>query len=151
MPTGAITDYIDVAQLALYAFWIFFAGLIYYLRREDKREGYPLESDRSGSVMVQGWPPMPRPKTFLLRDGSIRVAPSGARRSSPIAAEPDRQMARRAARADRQSDAGRRRSGRLRESRRRAGSHPRRPGQDRAAARGHATSTSRRAIRIRAA
>ena len=88
MPTGAITDYIDVAQLALYAFWIFFAGLIYYLRREDKREGYPLESDRSGSVMVQGWPPMPRPKTFLLRDGGIRVVPSGARSNASIAAEP---------------------------------------------------------------
>ena len=88
MPTGAITEYIDVAQLALYAFWIFFAGLIYYLRREDKREGYPLESDRSGSVMVQGWPPMPQPKTFLLRDGSIRVAPSGARNSASIAAVP---------------------------------------------------------------
>ena len=34
------------AQVVLYAFWIFFAGLILYLRREDKREGYPLESDR---------------------------------------------------------------------------------------------------------
>ena len=44
---GAITQYIDVAQILLYAFWIFFAGLIIYLRREDKREGYPLESDRS--------------------------------------------------------------------------------------------------------
>ena len=29
MHTGAITNYIDVAQLALYAFWIFFAGLVY--------------------------------------------------------------------------------------------------------------------------
>ena len=28
-----ITQYFDVAQLALYAFWIFFAGLVYYLRR----------------------------------------------------------------------------------------------------------------------
>ena len=52
MPTGAITQYIDVAQLTLYAFWIFFALLIVYLRREDKREGYPLESDRSGSITV---------------------------------------------------------------------------------------------------
>jgi photosynthetic reaction center H subunit len=74
--TGAITQYIDVAQLALYAFWIFFACLIIYLRREDKREGYPLESDRSPNVMVQGWPKMPKPKTFLLRDGGIRVAPA---------------------------------------------------------------------------
>ena len=45
MIRGAVTGYIDVAQLVLYAFWIFFVGLIFYLRREDKREGYPLESD----------------------------------------------------------------------------------------------------------
>ncbi len=57
MQTGAITQYIDVAQLVLYAFWFFFAGLIWYLRREDKREGYPLESDRSTSVRVEGFPP----------------------------------------------------------------------------------------------
>lgn len=75
MHTGAITNYIDVAQIALYAFWIFFAGLIYYLRCEDKREGYPLESDRSDRIRVQGWPRIPKPKTFLLRDGEIRVAP----------------------------------------------------------------------------
>ena len=34
--------------LALYAFWIFFAGLIFYLRKEDKREGYPLITERPG-------------------------------------------------------------------------------------------------------
>ena len=51
--TGAITQYIDVAQIVLYVFWFFFAGLIWYLRREDKREGYPLESDRSDSVRVR--------------------------------------------------------------------------------------------------
>ena len=70
MGTGAITSYIDVAQLALYAFWIFFAGLIVYLRREDKREGYPLESDRSGGrIKVQGFPAVPAPKTFTLHEG----------------------------------------------------------------------------------
>ncbi|GAP34382.1 photosynthetic reaction center subunit H [Piscinibacter sakaiensis] len=70
MSTGAITPYIDVAQLVLYAFWIFFAGLLIYLHRENKREGYPLESDRSNSrVAVQGWPAVPEPKTYRLRDG----------------------------------------------------------------------------------
>lgn len=62
MTAGAVTGYIDVAQLVLYAFWLFFGGLIIYLRREDKREGYPLESDRterSGRVVVQGFPAMP--------------------------------------------------------------------------------------------
>jgi photosynthetic reaction center H subunit len=45
MPKGAITQYIDVAQVVLYVFWVFFFGLIFYLRREDKREGYPLVYD----------------------------------------------------------------------------------------------------------
>lgn len=75
MQTGAITSYIDVAQLALYAFWIFFAGLIFYLRREDKREGYPLVSDRLGPQLIEGVPPMPRAKVFHLADGSTRLAP----------------------------------------------------------------------------
>ena len=88
MPTGAVTEYIDVAQIALYAFWIFFAGLIYYLRREDKREGYPLESDRSGVVRVQGWPAIPRPKTFLLRDGTVCTAPRPAAPRTEIRASP---------------------------------------------------------------
>jgi photosynthetic reaction center H subunit len=77
MGTGAITSYIDVAQIALYAFWVFFAGLIYYLHREDKREGYPLESDRSGGrIAVQGFPRVPKPKTFHLRDGRVVMAPN---------------------------------------------------------------------------
>ncbi len=74
MQTGAITGYIDVAQLALYAFWLFFAGLVLYLRKEDKREGYPLVTDRAGQFQ-QGFPTMPAPKTFLMRDGSTVLAP----------------------------------------------------------------------------
>ncbi|MFO1323604.1 MAG: photosynthetic reaction center subunit H [Burkholderiales bacterium] len=85
MPTGAITQYIDVAQLALYAFWIFFAGLVYYLRREDKREGYPLESDRSGAIDVKGWPAPPPPKSRLLSRGM--VAGGGPDRRA-VAAQP---------------------------------------------------------------
>jgi photosynthetic reaction center H subunit len=73
---GAITSYIDVAQVVLYLFWVFFAILIGYLLRENKREGYPLESDgRGGRVRIQGWPAIPAPKTFTLRDGSTRIAP----------------------------------------------------------------------------
>ncbi len=73
---GAITQYIDVAQIVLYLFWVFFAGLIYYLHQENKREGYPLESDRSPHIKVQGYPPIPEPKTFRLRDGTTRTAPN---------------------------------------------------------------------------
>jgi photosynthetic reaction center H subunit len=76
MGTGALTGYIDVAQIVLYVFWAFFAALIFYLHRENKREGYPLENERSKHVKVQGFPPIPAPKTFLLRDGSTFQAPS---------------------------------------------------------------------------
>ena len=89
METGAITGHIDVAQIALYAFWIFFAGLIFYLRSEDKREGYPLQSDRSDRIKVQGFPPIPRPKTFILPHGGTVTAPrteipSGTGNASPV-------------------------------------------------------------------
>lgn len=88
MEVGAITGYVDVAQVTLYAFWIFFAGLIFYLRREDKREGYPLESERSAFVTVQGFPPIPEPKTFRLRDGRMVQAPNRKGDTRPVAATP---------------------------------------------------------------
>jgi photosynthetic reaction center H subunit len=90
MNTGAITGYFDVAQIVLYVFWIFFAGLIFYLRREDKREGYPLESDRSGGrIKVQGFPAIPAPKTYLLRDGSTVSLPRPETDTRPIAGRPN--------------------------------------------------------------
>jgi len=91
MQTGAITGYIDVAQLVLYAFWIFFAGLIVYLHRENKREGYPLESDRSARaprVAVQGWPAMPAPKTYTLRDGRSVSVPRPEPKGPALQAQP---------------------------------------------------------------
>ena len=88
METGSFTSYIDVAQVTLYLFWAFFAGLIYYLHQENKREGYPLESDRSDRVTVQGWPPIPAPKTFLMRDGRTRQVPSPEAFQTNLAATP---------------------------------------------------------------
>lgn len=75
MPKGALTGYLDVAQVVLYAFWIFFAGLVFYLRREDRREGYPLESEVHGGLKGWDWLFVPSPKTFLLADGSAVLAP----------------------------------------------------------------------------
>ena len=75
MQTGAITSYIDVAQLTLYAFWIFFAGLIYYLQRESKREGYPLVDERTGIANVEGFPGVPDAKTFILAGNNHAYAP----------------------------------------------------------------------------
>jgi photosynthetic reaction center H subunit len=87
MQTGAITSYIDVAQVTLYAFWIFFAGLIIYLRREDKREGYPLVSDRPEEAGITGFPSLPPAKTFRLVNGETRMAPREEARRA-VAAEP---------------------------------------------------------------
>lgn len=84
-----ITSTIDLAEILFTLFWVFFVGLIFYLRREDKREGYPLDSDRSGRVNVQGFPAMPSPKEFKLAHGGSSFAPSpqGADRR-PVAALP---------------------------------------------------------------
>ena len=83
MGTGAITNHIDAAQLVLYAFWIFFAGLIIYIRKEDKREGYPLDSDRSGSIKVQGFPAMPKPKSYRLPHGGSVLKPNPVKQAEP--------------------------------------------------------------------
>ncbi len=77
MEKGSIVGTIDAAQVVLYAFWVFFIGLILYLRREDKREGYPLVSDRRGGVSVIGYPRPPAPKIFRLAHGAPVLAPNG--------------------------------------------------------------------------
>jgi photosynthetic reaction center H subunit len=96
MQSGAITSYLDVAQVTLYAFWLFFAGLVYYLVRENKREGYPLESERSNSVTVVGYPPPPAPKPLNMphhgptivrkaeRDLSRLLRPSASWQGAPL-------------------------------------------------------------------
>lgn len=84
--SNALTSYIDVAQVVLYVFWIFFFGLIYWLRMEDRREGYPLESDnpaRVGPLNVL----IPSPKTFLLPEGGSVLAPNLVRDTREISAK----------------------------------------------------------------
>jgi photosynthetic reaction center H subunit len=71
---GNITGYVDLAQILLYVFWIFFAGLIYYLAMENHREGYPMESTSNGRAVVKGFP-IPEPKTFLLEGGKSVTVP----------------------------------------------------------------------------
>jgi photosynthetic reaction center H subunit len=85
---GAITGYFDVAQIVLYVFWIFFAGLVFYLHREDKREGYPLESSSaSGRYPIQGFPAIPKPKTYKLPGGKTVQAPKPERDTRTILAK----------------------------------------------------------------
>ncbi|MCH2093884.1 MAG: photosynthetic reaction center subunit H [Rhodobacteraceae bacterium] len=65
----------DLASLSLWLFWIFFAGLVYYLQIENMREGYPLEDEDGNHAPNQGPFPLPEPKTFKLPHdrGSVTV------------------------------------------------------------------------------
>lgn len=88
METGAITQYVDVAQLVLYLFWIFFAGLIYYLLQENHRDGYPLDPGTGRDTKMDGWPPIPSPKTYLLANGEEVVMPYPLKAPEFLQAQP---------------------------------------------------------------
>ena len=87
MPHVSFTQQIDIPEVLFGLFVLFFLGLVYHLRSEDKREGYPLESDRTdrtgGRVQVVGFPPMPKPKVFLRKFGEAVLAP-GPRRERDL-------------------------------------------------------------------
>jgi len=59
----------DLASAAIWLFYIFFAGLVYYLQTENMREGYELEDDDGNVAPNQGPFPVPSPKTFDLPHG----------------------------------------------------------------------------------
>ena len=91
MLRGAFTGYVDVAQVALYVFWAFFAGLIFYLRREDHREGYPLVTEvpgEPGMAVPREFPPTPRSKVFRLFHGGVALSPTVGEVQRPIAGVP---------------------------------------------------------------
>ena len=77
----------DLALVSLYMFWIFFAGLIYYIQRENMREGYPLENDdgsHANSLLS-----VPEPKTFTLPHGrGTYAAPNAEREARELALAP---------------------------------------------------------------
>lgn len=94
-----ITQGIDVALIALNAFFLFFLGLVIYLRREDRREGYPLEHELTGRLEGEGGLILTAPtKSFKLPFGHGTVtAPTkgrepvevpGARKSDWFAGAP---------------------------------------------------------------
>lgn len=59
----------DLAALAIWSFWLFFAGLVFYLQRMNMHEGYPLEDELGNPTPNQGPFPLPGPKTFILPHG----------------------------------------------------------------------------------
>lgn len=77
MEVGYITQYIDVAQLVLYVFWLFFVFLVLYLNKESRREGFPLrfhENDRGAPSTEHK---VPEAKTYRLLHGDDVQLPSG--------------------------------------------------------------------------
>jgi len=65
---------VDLAQVSLYLFWLFFFGLIVYLQRENMREGFPLEDDQGNPSSNPGLFALPEPKTFKLPHGRGEVS-----------------------------------------------------------------------------
>ncbi len=75
MLPGAITSQIDAVQILVALFFLFFLGLMYYLRREDKREGYPLWDVSPRDVPIEGFPPVPPTKVYILMEGGTTTMP----------------------------------------------------------------------------
>ena len=76
----------DLASLAIWLFWGFFALLIYYLQTENMREGYPLENEDGTSAPNQGPFGLPKAKTFRLPHGRGEVTvPNGQREARELA------------------------------------------------------------------
>lgn len=88
----------DLAELLLWSFWLFFGVLVLCLRREDRREGYPLENDVTGRrEPIGSFLFFPGPKTFRLPHGhGTRTVPTyeregrelPMRRSAPMEGSP---------------------------------------------------------------
>ena len=102
MGTGAITSYIDVAQVALYTFWVFFAGLIFYLRTRGQARGLSAGRRTAPTRQANGLPAraaaedLPAARTArIVTRRAPRIRTAG--RSTPTPVAPGR--ARRASRS----------------------------------------------------
>jgi photosynthetic reaction center H subunit len=95
---GTIVGTVDLAQVSLYLFWLFVAGLVFYLQRENMREGYPLQNDDGTPAGNQGPFPLPSAKTFKLPHGRGEITvpnddpvddrPLALKQTSPSAGSP---------------------------------------------------------------
>ncbi|MEE4208987.1 MAG: photosynthetic reaction center subunit H [Parvularcula sp.] len=86
--SGEFVTGIDLVDIFLWAFVLFFFGLVFYLHRESHREGYPLESDETGRPESAGVFWMPPKKTYILPNGrgTLQVPP-GEGDKRPLALE----------------------------------------------------------------
>lgn len=76
--TATFFGEVDLASVTLWLFYIFFAGLVIWIQRENMREGYPLEDDEGNPSSNPSMWPLPEDKTFKLPHGRGDVTvPSG--------------------------------------------------------------------------
>ena len=74
MPPG-LTQHIDLPQAAFWLFFVLFVILCWFLRREDKREGYPMKASPFSRRPLLGSPPPPGAFVYQLNEGGTTVAP----------------------------------------------------------------------------
>ena len=75
---------VDWAMLALWAFFLFFIALVFYLHRESYREGYPLEDEISGKYDGRSPLLFIKKKTFKLPFGRGAVTVPNAADREPV-------------------------------------------------------------------
>ena len=75
---------VDWALLALWAFFLFFIALVFYLHRESYREGYPLEDEISGRYDGRSPLLFIKKKTFKLPFGRGEVTVPNAADREPV-------------------------------------------------------------------
>jgi photosynthetic reaction center H subunit len=75
---------VDWALLALWAFFLFFIALVFYLHRESYREGYPLEDEISGKYDGRSPLLFIKKKTFKLPFGRGSVTVPDASNREPV-------------------------------------------------------------------
>ncbi len=76
---GTISGSVDLTTLLFMGFVLFFLGLVFYLQRESRREGYPLEADTTGAVEETGILWIPKPKDYALSNGEVLHKPDQRR------------------------------------------------------------------------
>lgn len=80
------TNGIDLVDVALWAFTIFFFGLVFVLNRESHREGFPLVSETTGEPEDANSLRLPKAKTYKLPHGRGSVSfPSAEQESRDLA------------------------------------------------------------------
>lgn len=80
MNAAYIVGTLDVAQLAVILFFGFFVALVFYLNRESRREGYPLEDEVTGAVEASSSLFDGEKKTFQLPHGRGTYVPEDSPR-----------------------------------------------------------------------